>query len=485
MDGRHQVVQTRGSLVARRWRVALSILMSVILIGGYAVADVMDLLPGPLTLETSRTRTISPARSIRTPADDLGDDGAGGPVDQAVARQLVEEFTTSPGLGHDYSLVVHQADGRPVIEESAQVMRQPASTMKTLTAAAAASELDMSSCLTTDVQLREVSGDHAVLVLKGHGDMLLGAGNNDPAHVNGRAGLSSLAAKTAGALRKAGVSRVWVAYDDSLFGEEGEPEGIQENNPDGVYFQHPTSMAIDQARDWTGIQQGTDPDAGGVYLPRVVDPAAEATKVFARVLAGNGIKVDNPDQPNQAESGQGSIIASVQSARLSEIMALMLRTSDNTLAELFGRLTAAKLGKENSPGGAVKAVTEALDHLGVNTGGLVMADCSGLAPGSELSVNTLVQVQELALESKGITPVAKGLSVVGLTGTAAERKVNDLADGLVRVKTGTLDQVTSMTGNVSRRSGGSLVFAVIVNNPEDMAAARQAVDRLVTSLDRL
>ena len=166
-------------------------------------------------------------------------------------------------------------------------------------------------------------------------------------------------------------------------------------------------------------------------------------------------------------------------------MALMLRTSDNTLAELFGRLTAAKLGKENSPGGAVKAVTEALDHLGVNTGGLVMADCSGLAPGSELSVNTLVQVQELALESKGITPVAKGLSVVGLTGTAAERKVNDLADGLVRVKTGTLDQVTSMTGNVSRRSGGSLVFAVIVNNPEDMAAARQAVDRLVTSLDRL
>ena len=202
-------------------------------------------------------------------------------------------------------------------------------------------------------------------------------------------------------------------------------------------------------------------------------------------MADNGIEVDNPDQPNQAESGQGSVIASVQSARLSEIMALMLRTSDNTLAELFGRLTAAKLGKENSPNGAVKAVTEALDHLGVNTGGLVMADCSGLAPGSELSVNTLVQIQELALESKGITPVAKGLSVVGLTGTAAERKVNDLADGLVRVKTGTLDQVTSMTGNVSRRSGGSLVFAVIVNNPEDMAAARQAVDRLVTSLDRL
>jgi len=45
--------------------------------------------------------------------------------------------------------------------------------------------------------------------------------------------------------------------------------------------------------------------------------------------------------------------------------------------------------------------------------------------------------------------------------------------------------VTSFTGNVIRRSGGVLVFAVVVNDPEDAAAARQAVDTLVGSLDRI
>jgi len=45
--------------------------------------------------------------------------------------------------------------------------------------------------------------------------------------------------------------------------------------------------------------------------------------------------------------------------------------------------------------------------------------------------------------------------------------------------------VTSLAGNVIRRSGGVLVFAVVVNDPEDVAAARNAVDTLVGSLDRL
>ncbi|WP_339350104.1 D-alanyl-D-alanine carboxypeptidase/D-alanyl-D-alanine-endopeptidase [Bifidobacterium indicum] len=485
MAGRHRGVLTRRSLVMRRWRAALSVLVSAALICGYAAADAQDVLPGPLTLKATRARTASPARTMPAPPGGLGAAGVGGPVNQVEARQLVEKFADSPGLGQDYSLVIRQADGRPVIQESAQVARQPASTMKTLTAAAAASVLDMSSHLATDVRISDVAGDHARLVLEGHGDMLLGSGTNDSHHVNGRAGLATLAAMTTDALRRTGVSRVTVAYDDGLFNDAGQSEGLQENNPGGIYFQEPTALAVDQGRDWSGTQRGGDPDAGDVYLPRVPQPAAQAALIFAGALSGNGIGVDNPDRPDRAESGRGPVIASVRSARLSEIMALMLRTSDNTLAELFGRLTAMKMGKENRPEGAVRAVTETLNRLGVDTKGLVMADCSGLAPGSALSVNTLAQIQELALGARGIAPVAKGLSVVGLAGTAATRKVDDHADGLVRVKTGTLDQVTSMTGNVSRRSGGSLVFAVIVNNPRDMAAAKQAVDLFVTSLDRL
>ena len=482
LGDRHKLRMTRRRRIKRRWRVALAMLVAVILVVGYAGMDLADLVPGPLTLAKTSHSSAPPAVMVGDPPT-LAADKPGSAVDAGQVQQLVDAFASAPGLGNGYSLVVRQADGRVLAQKNADQARQPASTMKTLTAAAAASVLDMSSQLDTEAVLDSSTPSQATLTLRGHGDMLLGAGKDDPLHVNGRAGLGTLAEKTAQALHRQGIDRVALAYQDTLFGDDREPEGIAENNPDGIYFQVPVSMAVDEAR-----QGRTEPVAypdAGVYLPRVENPAEAAAVSFASSLMESGIQVDHAQGPERADHAQGRVLARIRSARLSEIMSLMLRNSDNSLAELFGRLTALALNMPNSPAGAVKAVISTLNKLGVDTAGLNMADCSGLTPGSVLRVGTLADVQQLALADKGLTPLVKGLSVVGLTGTAASRKVDDQADGLIRVKTGTLDQVTSLTGNVIRRSGGVLVFAVVINDSEDAAAARQAVDTLVGSLDRI
>ncbi len=482
LGDRHQLRMTRRRRIKRRWRVALATLVAVILVAGYACMDLTDLVPGPLTLAKTSHSSVPPAVMVGEPPT-LAADKPGSAVDVSQVQQLVNTFADTTGLGDAYSLVVRQADGRVLAQRNADQARQPASTMKTLTAAAAASVLDMSSQLDTEAVLDSSTPSQATLTLRGHGDMLLGVGKDDPLHVNGRAGLGTLAEKTAQALHRQGIDRVALAYQDTFFGDDQEPEGIAENNPDGIYFQVPVSMAVDEAR-----QGRTEPVAypdAGVYLPRVENPAQAAAVSFASRLMESGIQVDNAQGPDRTDHAQGRVLARISSARLSEIMSLMLRNSDNSLAELFGRLTALALNMPNNPAGAVKAVISTLNKLGVDTAGLNMADCSGLTPGSVLRVGTLADVQQLALADKGLTPLVKGLSVVGLTGTAASRKVDDQADGLIRAKTGTLDQVTSLTGNVIRRSGGVLVFAVVVNDPEDAAAARQAVDTLVGSLDRI
>ena len=482
LGDRHQLRMTRRRRIKRRWRVALATLVAVILVAGYACMDLADLVPGPLTLAKTSHSSVPPAVMMGVPPT-LAADKPGSAADAAQVQQLVNAFADTPGLGNGYSLVVRQADGRVLAQRNADQARQPASTMKTLTAAAAASVLDMSSQLDTEAVLDSSAPSQATLTLRGHGDMLLGVGKDDPMHVNGRAGLGTLAEKTAQALRQQGIDRVALAYQDTLFGDDREPEGIADNNPDGIYFQVPVSMAVDEARQGR-TEPVVYPDAG-VYLPRVENPAQAAAVSFASRLMESGIQVDNAQGPDRTDHAQGRVLARISSARLSEVMSLMLRNSDNSLAELFGRLTALALNMPNSPAGAVKAVVSTLNKLGVDTAGLNMADCSGLTPGSVLRVGTLADVQQLALADKGLTPLVKGLSVVGLTGTAASRKVDDQADGLIRVKTGTLDQVTSLTGNVIRRSGGVLVFAVIINDSEDAAAARQAVDTLVGSLDRI
>ena len=114
-------------------------------------------------------------------------------------------------------------------------------------------------------------------------------------------------------------------------------------------------------------------------------------------MAENGITVDGEVTSGAAPQGQ-SPLTSVSSAQLNEIMAFMMRHSDNTLAEEFGRLTALAAGRENSPHGATQAVAATLQDLGVDTAQLTMADCSGLAPGSSLSVRTLIGVLQRLLD---------------------------------------------------------------------------------------
>lgn len=480
------------SMRARRWRILLGVVLTTAVFLAAVAGDLLDFIPGPLSLSPSHVGTLPQPAVLGRPAIVAGRLEAGGSVDAASLDRIVDEFTSSPGLGGDYSFVIERPDGTRLAGKDEKRSREPASTLKTLTAAAAIHALDMSSTLNTDVMLSNdggTSGRRADLHLRGGGDMLLGSGADDPHHVNGRSGLGSLAQRTARLLRDRGISAVSLTCDDTLFGGDGAPKGIERNNPGGIYFMPPSPMAIDQGRDWSGRGVPSDPDGENGYPPRYGHPATRACQVFSSSLIGQGIKVNGGSDPSSAPlppSGRtpssARRIARGQSATLGQILALMLRNSDNSLAELFGRLIALKTGGDNSAKGAKDAVLSALKAAGINVEGVTLADCSGLSPGSSIRVETLAAVQRQALAGGEQADLVEGLSVMGLVGTAAGRSVGDGVPGLARVKTGTLDEVTSMCGIVSRKSGGALAFAVIVNKAENGYEASQAINRLVSSL---
>ena len=60
----------------------------------------------------------------------------------------------------------------------------------------------------------------------------------------------------------------------------------------------------------------------------------------------------------------------------------MLRHSDNSLAEEFGRLLALHIGAGNSPAGVVQSVEQVLTQRDF-TNGLTMLNCSGLSDDSK------------------------------------------------------------------------------------------------------
>ena len=77
------------------------------------------------------------------------------------------------------------------------------------------------------------------------------------------------------------------------------------------------------------------------------------------------------------------------------------------------------------------------------------------------------------------------MSLPGLVGTARKRLADESSAGMLRVKTGSLSEVTSMVGNVSRKNGGVLTFAVVANQPADIWGAFVAINKFMAELPKL
>lgn len=524
-----------------RWRfliASLSAILSLVIMVTYVSLDVCDILPGPLTLRLQHKSTVvsSPRALLSVPSLAKGAT-YGKPINREQSQKLIDALIADPSISDNTSVVIMDANGSVIASHEANTPREPASTLKTLTAAVASRTLDMGSTLDTQVFLlpksakdsEQSSGSKSgsnlrKIVLRGNGDMLLGVGENDWSHVNGRGGLTTLAKRTAAALKLDNIHEVSLSLDDSLFGAKRAPALVYETDTERRFYAETSSMAIDDARQRDLQILGIDADAITDFPLSDPHPALSVGQVFARLLIKQGIEVrnysektdkkaenstenssnnsKNSEDENKSEDSQNPeievsetrplisensrLLAQVSSAPLNEVMSYMLRLSDNTLAEEFGRLTAIASHKSNSPKGAVQAVEEGLRKLKISTRGLNMSDCSGLSPKSHVLVTTLAKVQVLNINAdSGGAASSEGLSLPGLVGTSRKRLADESAAGLLRVKTGSLSEVSSMSGNVSRKSGGVLTFAVVANQPYDFWGAFVAINKFMAQLPNL
>ncbi len=460
--------------------VTVSVVVTLAVCVGYTIADVYDVAPGLLTAQSAPTRTYSAIPTPLAAGAVAGKADRDVPIDEKKAEKLITALGESEGTGN-FSVAIAAADGTIAAERNLDTEREPASTTKTLTAFTAVHTLEMSGTLDTEVYLTHADTSPTI-VLQGHGDMLLGEGQNDPSHINGRAGLATLAQNTVQSLRQRGIDQVALAVDDSLFGDDNTSTALEQNNDGNAMYTPLSSMAVDGGRMRYGLT--ADPDAFTDYPTLSRTTASDAAQTFRSLLTQQGITVTDSSGTSGTEAS--ARIAKVSSAPLNEVMAFMLRHSDNTLAELFARLTALKLGLGNSMDADIQAVVQVLRANDIPTDGLHLTSCSGLAAGTRLRIPTLLAVQRslVGLDDGGAAEI-EGLSVPGLTGTARNRAANDDIKGLARVKTGSLGGVRALVGNVSREHGGVLLFAVIVNDSSDELAANNAIDDFMAGLAKL
>ncbi|MFP5335317.1 MAG: D-alanyl-D-alanine carboxypeptidase/D-alanyl-D-alanine-endopeptidase [Actinomycetes bacterium] len=467
----------------RRARAALVGLASTALVAGglaYSVADAFDRVPGVLTVRPEPTPPpppppapgASPVTALPAPVLDPAGTDAPLPARGTLAASLAS-LLADPALGTSRGAsVVDLLTGEVLLDVEAAVAREPASTAKLLTGAAALRRVGPQATLATRA-VTGVTPDEVVLVAGG--DVLLAAGVGDETAARGHAGLADLAQQTAQALAAAGRSTVAVHVDDSLFSGPPTARGWSAADVDLGFVAPVTALAVDAGR----LEDEN-------YAPRADDPSLAAAETFAALLGDHGVRVVG-DVVRAAAPPAPEVLGEVHSAPVADVVRYMLASSDNTVAEALARLVAVEVGRPATFADGAGAVLDEVAALGVDVRGAVLADGSGLAEGSALAPALLTELLTAAAsaEHEELRSLVTGLPVAGLDGTLLERFAGDGAAagvGTVRAKTGSLSGVTTLAGTVTTLDGRVLAFAVLADDVPGTAASREVVDRIASTL---
>ncbi len=193
-------------------------------------------------------------------------------------------------------------------------------------------------------------------------------------------------------------------------------------------------------------------------------------------------------------------ITKLESPPFALIAAKTMKPSQNTytetilwtLGERIGRpqeltvavdeLSIRKLQKTSSAELGIKTVQKFLTEIGIAPDSVIQWDGSGLSRHNLITPASAVSLYTFMSKSRYANVWRDSLTIGAVDGTLRNRFKDTIAAGNVRGKTGTIDQVSSLSGYVTTASGERLVFSILVNGVNSVRTRQAAIDEIVVAL---
>ena len=210
-------------------------------------------------------------------------------------------------------------------------------------------------------------------------------------------------------------------------------------------------------------------------------PAVFTAGVFANRLRSGGIDIDGSVLERSAPTG-ATLVAQFKRP-LTEIAGIVNKRSDNYIAEHLFKVVGATCGDHATTSvRARRTVLDVLDTLGVQRLGCTFNDGSGLSRRNLVCASTQVQLLRKIHAQPWGREYRSTLAIAAYDGTIRGRMHGTPAANNVTAKTGTLRNVSSLTGYVTTADGELLAFCFMSNGPavgsykqlENVAAATLA-----------
>ncbi len=223
-------------------------------------------------------------------------------------------------------------------------------------------------------------------------------------------------------------------------------------------------------------------ERGAISVWKKIDqPPLYFGYAFKRLLAERGIKAKGRIRLGIAPQ-QAKTLYVAQSDTFDLILKRLNKVSSNFVAEqLIKTLAAEHKGVPASFQNGIEVVEEFLEkEVGIPRGSYVMRNGSGLNDANRFSAAQINRLLRFMYERFPLAPeYLSSMGIAGKDGTLRYRFEGSEAVGRLRGKTGTLDNVSALSGYVQSVGGEKFSFALLVNDYSGQARP------VVQSLDAL
>jgi serine-type D-Ala-D-Ala carboxypeptidase/endopeptidase (penicillin-binding protein 4) len=172
------------------------------------------------------------------------------------------------------------------------------------------------------------------------------------------------------------------------------------------------------------------------------------------------------------------VVASVDSPPMERLIRLTNKPSDNFFAEMLLK----DLALQSSGKGTTRRGTQIAARFARGIGSRVrLVDGSGLSRSDRASPYRVGRLLRAMLNREEFDAFYASLSRAGSDGTLAHRLRSGPAHGRCRGKTGTLSNVSALSGYCRARSGDMYVFSILMNGVS-VSAAHRLQDRMAQTI---
>ena len=402
------------------------------------------------------------------------------PIAETRLAQRLSAVADSPEAPERTCLAVYR-NGAPVMARHGAELLAPSSLMKIVTAAAILETAGPAATYTTEVFVRADAAAAAVggvlvgdVYLVGRGDPVLSTPTysrrfDEPVPSTD---LTDLVGRVADALSERGITMVEgrVVADESRFPEEERDYADALPGPSGAAVWDRSYVnenavgplsALLLNDGFVSFSPSPDP-ASGRQNVRAADPALHAAEVFAAMLGPRGVTVIEDSAKGTAPAlAERLSLGEVESPPMAEIVARMLQTDDNTIAEMLLK----EIGRRSDGSARAQAVQGVYDVLqrlmGIATEGIVVRDGSGLSSQNRLTCDL---VGDLLTRTGPLESVVREMAMssedAALWGCPA---VAGDDDARLWVHGGARDGASSVAGVTVAANDDVLAFATISN----------------------